>query len=145
MPGEPDAQTERDRDESLLGAVVEVALDVAPGAVGGLEDAGARRADLGELGLRDLVLAQRPLGLAAGGDVEDRAVEPPAAVARLLREPALEHPADRAVPAHEPVLERERRPVSTDSMTRVATYSWSSGCSMLWNVRTALSMKSDAG
>ena len=37
------------------------------------------------------------------------------------------------------------RPVATDSMTRSATYSWSSGCSMLANVRTALSMKSLAG
>ena len=63
---------------------------------------------LGELRLGDRVLAHRLLGLAALGDVEDRPVEPPAAVARLLGEPALEHPADRAVAAHEPVLERER-------------------------------------
>ena len=71
---------------------------------------GARGADLGELHLGHLVLEHRPLGLAAGGDVEDRAVEPPAAVAGLLREPALEHPADRPVAMDHPVLERERPP-----------------------------------
>jgi hypothetical protein len=36
-------------------------------------------------------------------------------------------------------------PVPTDFMTDCATYSWSSGCSMLANVRTALPMKSLAG
>ena len=37
------------------------------------------------------------------------------------------------------------RPVATDSMTDRATYSASSGCSTLANVRTALPMKSLAG
>ena len=36
-------------------------------------------------------------------------------------------------------------PVATDFITACATYSWSSGCSMLANVRTVLSMKSLAG
>ena len=105
---EPDLQSERDREEPLLGAVVEIALDVAACAVGSVQDARARRANLGQLRLDDLALAQRLLRRAAGGHVEDRAVEPAAAVAGRLCVPTLEHPAHGSVPMHEPVLERER-------------------------------------
>src|SRR5204862_5331402 len=87
---------------------VEIALDVTARAIGGFEDAGARRAYLGELRVDDLALAQRLLGLAARGDVEDRTVEPPAAVAGLLGVPALQHPSHGAVAPQEPILERER-------------------------------------
>ena len=95
-------------DEPLLGAVVEVALDLAPRGVGGLDDAGPRRAQL--LGARrlDLAPAQRVLGLAAVGDVEDRAVHPQPPARALDELAAVEHPADLAVGAHDPVLEDER-------------------------------------
>ena len=108
MRRQPDLQLQRDGDEPLLCAVVEVALDLSPRAVGGLEDPRARRAHLGELRLDDLALAQRLLGGAPGGDVEDRAVEPAPAVAGLLRLAALEHPAHAAVAPHDAVLERVR-------------------------------------
>jgi hypothetical protein len=48
------AQLQRQRDQPLLGAVVQVALDAAPGLVGGGDDAGARGRQLGlRLGVRD--------------------------------------------------------------------------------------------
>ena len=63
---------------------MEVALDLAAGSVGGVQDASARGADLGELRLDDLLLPQRLLGCAADGDVEDRSVEPSPAVTGFL-------------------------------------------------------------
>jgi hypothetical protein len=56
------AHVERERDEPLLRAVVQVALDLAPRVVGGLDDARARGLELlGADGL-DLAPAQRVLG-----------------------------------------------------------------------------------
>ena len=107
---EPELQLQRDRHEPLLGAVVEVALDLAACPVGRLDDARARRAHLGELRLDDLVLAQRLLGGAAGGDVEDRTIEPAPAVARLLCLTAFEDPALVAVAVQDAVLQRVRAP-----------------------------------
>ena len=53
-------QVQRERDEPLLGAVVEVALEPAPLVVAGLDDARARGAQLlepgAQLGLQPLVL-----------------------------------------------------------------------------------------
>ena len=59
---QPHLQLQGDGDEALLCPVVEIALDLPARAVGGLEDARARRAHLGELRLDDLALAQRLLG-----------------------------------------------------------------------------------
>ena len=60
------AQREREPDEPLLGAVVEVALEPPALGVAGLDDAGARRAQLLELrahlGLQPLVLEREPRG-----------------------------------------------------------------------------------
>ena len=54
------AQLERERDELLLGAVVEVALDAPAGLVGGLDDPQARHAQLlharAQVGLQALVV-----------------------------------------------------------------------------------------
>jgi hypothetical protein len=86
---------------------VEVALDLAPCPVGGLEDASARRADFGQLRLDDRVLAPRLLGRPADGDVEDRSVEPAPPVAGLLGLTAFEDPAHAAVAAPNPVLQLE--------------------------------------
>jgi hypothetical protein len=48
------AQLEAERDQSLLGAVVQVALDPAPGVVGGGDDPGPGRGELGAaVGVRD--------------------------------------------------------------------------------------------
>src|SRR5512133_400629 len=105
--GEAELQLQRDRDESLLGAIVKVALDLAPCAVAGLEDASARRADLGQLRLEDRALAHRLLGGSADGDVEDRSVEPAPAVADLLGLTAFEDPAHAAVAPPNPILELE--------------------------------------
>src|ERR1700758_2260329 len=58
-------ELERCRHEPLLGAVVQVALDLPASSVGGFDDAGTRRANLGELGLNHLSLAERLLGRAA--------------------------------------------------------------------------------
>ena len=128
---EPHLQSQRDRDEPLLGTVVEIALDVAACAVGSVEDARARRADLGQLRLDDLALAQRLLRRAAGGHVEDRAVEPAAAVAGRLCVPTLEHPA--TVPSRRTIRysSENGRPVGHRLHDRRATCSRSSGCSML--------------
>ena len=109
--GEPpagDLDVEHEADEPLLRAVVQVALDLAPGGVGGLEDALARGAQLGRARGLDLVGQQRGLGGAALGDVEQRAVQPqpPAGAGDGLA--AVEHPAHLAVGAHDPVLEHER-------------------------------------
>ena len=63
-------QVERQRDELLLGAVVEVALDPAAGVVGGLDDAHARDAQLldagAQVGLQALVV-DRQRGAGGGG------------------------------------------------------------------------------
>ena len=111
---------ERQRDEPLLRAVVQVALDLAAGRVGGLDDARARRAHLLGAGLLDLALAQRLLGRAALGDVEDRAVAPQPPAGARDEVAAVEHPADLAVGADDPVLERERPPSSDARSTAVA-------------------------
>ena len=103
---EPHVQ--RERDEPLLRAVVEVALDPAAGVVGGLDDARARGAQLRGPGRLDLLPAQRLLGLAPLGDVEDRAVHPAPAAGAGHELTAIEHPADLAVGAHDAVLEHER-------------------------------------
>ena len=105
---DPGLQQERSRDEPLLGAVVEVALDVAPGPVGGVDEPRPRRVHLAELRLGDLAAPQRLLGGPAGGDVEDRPVQPATAVAGVLRLPAFEDPPRPAVLPADPVLERER-------------------------------------
>jgi hypothetical protein len=78
---QPHLQLQRDGYESLLGAVVQVALDLAPRPVGCLQDPRARGTDLSELGLDDLALAQRLLGGTTRRDVEDRSVEPAPAIA----------------------------------------------------------------
>jgi hypothetical protein len=73
--GEPaagDLDVEDEADEPLLRAVVQVALDLAPGGVGGLEDPLARGAQLGGASGLDLVGQQRGLGGAALRDVEQR-------------------------------------------------------------------------
>jgi hypothetical protein len=62
---------------------MEVSLDLAPAPVGRFEDPRPRRAHVRKLGLDDLVLAQRLLGHLAGGDVEDRPVQP--RLGRVLR------------------------------------------------------------
>ena len=103
---EPHVQ--RERDEPLLRAVVEVALDPAAGVVGRLHDAGARCVQLRGPGRLDLLPAQRLLGLAPLGDVEDRAVHPAPATRARHELTAVEHPADLAVGAHDAVLEHER-------------------------------------
>jgi hypothetical protein len=67
-------EVERERDQPLLGAVVQVALEPAPLALGGLEDARARAAQLVELGVQLRVQArplQREAGRRADG-VEER-------------------------------------------------------------------------
>ena len=107
--GHPDL--EREADEALLRAVVEVALDPAPRVVGGLHDPRPRGAQLVGAGLLDLAPPQRLLGPPPLGDVEDRAVAPHAAAGARHELAAVEHPADLAVGAHDPVLERERLPV----------------------------------
>jgi hypothetical protein len=65
----------------------EIALDLATGEVGRFQNPRTRRVRLGQLPLDDLALAQRMLGRPPGGDVEDRAVEPAAPVAGVLRLP----------------------------------------------------------
>ena len=101
------AHVEREGHQPLLGAVVEVALDLPPRRVGGLDDAGARGAQLVGAGRLHLAPPQGLLGLAPLGDVEDRPVhpEPPGGAVDQLA--AIQHPADRAVGAHDPVLEHE--------------------------------------
>ena len=76
MARQPDPQAERDGDQALLGAVVEVALDVAPRAVGGVQDPRPRGAHLRELRLGDLVLALRALAGRAGLPVQLETVLP---------------------------------------------------------------------
>ena len=67
-----DAQDDRERDEPLLGAVVEVALELAAGGVAGLDDAGARGPQVAQAGaqvrLQALVLERDP---GRGGDRAD--------------------------------------------------------------------------
>src|SRR5512140_3711658 len=89
----PHLEVECGRHEPLLGAVMEVALDLAASSVGGVNDASARGANLGELGLDDLALATRLLCGAPNRDVEDRAMEPAAPVTAVLSLPAFQHPA----------------------------------------------------
>ena len=102
------AHVERQGDEPLLRAVVQVALDLAARGVRRGHDPHARLAQL--LGARrlDLAPAQRLLGRPALGDVEDRAVhpQPPAGARDELA--AVEHPAHRAVGAQDAVLQDER-------------------------------------
>ena len=86
---------------------MEVALDLAAGSVGGVQDASARGADLGELRLDDLSLPQRLLGCAADGDVEDRSIEPAATVTGILGLAALEHPTFVTVAPLDPVFQAE--------------------------------------
>ena len=107
-PAAGDADVERHRHEPLLRAVVEVALELAAGLVGGGDDAGARRAQLLRARRLDLAPPQRLLGRAPLGDVEQRAVHPHLAARALDQLAAVEHPADLAVGADDPVLERER-------------------------------------
>jgi hypothetical protein len=83
------AQLQRQRDQPLLGAVVQVALDAAPGLVGGGDDAGARGRQLGlRLGVRDRggdqlgEVGQARLGvgrqrLGSGGADPDQPPQPP--------------------------------------------------------------------
>ena len=65
-------QREPEREQPLLRAVVEVALEPPPLLVPGADDAGARRAQLGELGaqlrLQALVLEREPGGRAGRGE-----------------------------------------------------------------------------
>ena len=67
-----------------------------------------RRPQLGGARRLDLAAPQRLLGLAALGDVEDHAVHPEPAAGAADELAAVEHVADRAVRAHDPVLLRER-------------------------------------
>ena len=106
--GQPHLQVDRDRDEALLRAVMEVALDREPGAVGRFEDPCPGRAHLRQLGPDDLLAAQCFLGGLARRDVEDRAVQPPPAVAGIAGLAAVEHPPDVALAVHDPVLDRVR-------------------------------------
>ena len=59
-----DPQDDAEADEPLLGAVVEVALELAAGGVAGLDDPGAARPQIGEpraqVGLQALVLERDP-------------------------------------------------------------------------------------
>ena len=87
---------------------MQVALDLPASSVGGVDDTGARRANLGELGLDDLSLAERLLGGAANRDVEDRSMEPEAPVTAILGLPAFQHPAHLTIPPHDAVLQVER-------------------------------------
>src|SRR6185437_6386774 len=86
----------------------EVALDLAAGPVGGIDDASARGAHLGKLGLDDLPLAECLLGGAAKRDVEDRSVKTEASMAAILGLPAFQHPAHLAIASHDAVLQAER-------------------------------------
>jgi hypothetical protein len=86
---------------------VQVALDLAPRRVGGLDDPRARRAQLRRA--RRLDLAPRSASSAARRSVMSNSApsihsRPPARDELA----AVEHPADLAVGAHDPVLERER-------------------------------------
>ena len=67
-----DAQDDRERDEPLLRAVVEVALELAARGVAGLDDPGARGPQVAQagaqVGLQALVLERDPGG---GGDRAD--------------------------------------------------------------------------
>ena len=136
-----------ERDEPLLRAVVQVALDPAAGRVGGLDDPHARGPQLLRAGALDLLPAQRLLGGAALGDVEQRAVhpQPPARAGHELA--AVEHPAHLAVGAHDPVLDRERllgrRRRGGDRARDTAC--GRRGWTMLISVRLALATKSTGG
>ena len=110
VAGEPRLQVKRDRYEPLLRPVVQITLDTAACPVGRLDDSRARRPYLGQLRLDQRALSQRVLGLVTCRDVEDRSVQPAPAVVGLLEPAALEHPADAAVAADDPVLDRERPP-----------------------------------
>ena len=102
------AHLERQRDEPLLRAVVQVALDLAARGVGRLDDARARGVQLLVARPLDLAGSGRLLGGPPLGHVEHRAVAPQAAAGAGHELPAVEHPAHLAVGADDPVLEAER-------------------------------------
>ena len=72
-------QVEREADELLLGAVVQVALDPPAGVVGGLDDPQPRHPQLldagAQLGLQALVVDRQRGGRGGGGDELGRGVE----------------------------------------------------------------------
>ena len=70
-----DAQGERRRDEPLLRAVVEVALESPPGLVGRVDDPRPRRLELGRTRGGGLRAQPRLLGDTPSRDVEDDPVE----------------------------------------------------------------------
>ena len=78
-PGTQQPEVERERDELLLGAVVQVALDLAAGVVGGLDDPAARVAELlqprAQVGLQPLVVDRQRRGRSGGVDELGRGVE----------------------------------------------------------------------
>jgi len=87
---------------------MQVALDLTPSRIGRVDDARAGRANLGQLSLNDLAFAKCLLGSAADGDVEHRPIEPLAPIAVVLGGAAFQHPAQRAVTAHDAVFQVER-------------------------------------
>ena len=105
---QPPLQFQCDRHEPLLRAVVEIALDLAAGSVGGVQDASTRGVDLGELRLDDLSLPQSLFGCAADGDVEDCSIQPAPTVTGILGLTAFEHPAHVTVAPLDPVFQAER-------------------------------------
>ena len=111
----PRLEVEGGRYEPLLGAVMQVALDLPASSVGGVDDASARGANFGELCLDDLSLAKRLLGGAANRDVEDRAMQPAAPVTAILSLPAFQDPAQLTVAAQDAVLQVER-PAGVDRL-----------------------------
>ena len=78
-------RTTRERDEPLLRAVVEVALELAAGGVAGFDDPGARGAQVAQagaqVGLQALVLERDPGG---GGDGADQLAARPASEASWI-------------------------------------------------------------
>ena len=110
-PGAGHADVEGQRDEPLLGAVVEVALDLPARRVARLHDPGQRGAQLGRARLLDLAAAQRLLGRAALGHVEEGAVQPQPVAGAGHELPAVEHPAHGPVGPHDPVLDGETAPL----------------------------------
>src|SRR4051794_19500513 len=103
----PGAERHERADESLLRAVVEVALDASPGVVRRAHHPAPRVGELARDGRVGLGPARALLGAAAVGDVEDDAVEPFALVP-LDGAASLEHPPVVARRGTDAVLELVR-------------------------------------
>ena len=97
-------QLQQGADELLLRAVVQVALELGARRVRRLDDAPPGDAQLGRARLGDVALARRLLGAALLLDIAERG-DRAAAAGQVEGRRGVGHAHDRAVLAHEPVLE----------------------------------------